>query len=100
LGQSAWDAPKTIPKDYVPDWMCTEEAPDGSTGRPPPEVPLSVTVTWMRALKNKINKAYMDELIEQCVISGIPSEVVVRMTPSMFGSEVRDRIRMAFKLHE
>jgi hypothetical protein len=105
FGKSQWDAHVSISVEYQPDWMRAAnsvdvvEAPDEFAG-PPAEKSLDVTVCWKHDSKHKSNTAYVSELKEMDVFTQIPKSVVVTITPSMLGPEVRDRIRESFKLHE
>jgi hypothetical protein len=107
FGNKPWDTPVSISIEYQPDWMraldsvAVVEAPDEFTGPPPPaEASKSVTVSWKTDSINKKNRSYVAQLTAEDLLSQVPKSVVIDMTPSMLGSEVRDRIRQAFKLHE
>ncbi|KAI4648529.1 uncharacterized protein J4E79_010151 [Alternaria viburni] len=104
FGKSDWDAPRKITSEYQPPWMRTHteieaEAPDESSG-PPPEVPLELRIQWRADSKQKHNIAYVKELHEQETFDEIPKNVVVTVLQSMSAPEVRDRIRLAFRLHD
>ncbi|KAF2710846.1 hypothetical protein K504DRAFT_489843 [Pleomassaria siparia CBS 279.74] len=102
---SAWDASVMISAEYLPDWMRAQEladvveSPDEFSG-PLGEEPLSVTVVWKHASKNRKNVAYVAELEEQEAFGQMHKSVVIAVTSSMLIPEVRDRIREASKLHE
>jgi hypothetical protein len=105
FGQSAFDTSVMITEDYLPNWMRTThaidlEAPDEYAGPRPTNESKPVTVRWKSDSKNKKNAKYVAKLQEEDEYDSIPQEVVILVSRSMLGAEVRDRIREEFKLHE
>jgi hypothetical protein len=75
------------------------EAPDKPSG-PPPAPILEMRISWNPDSKRKCNVAYVKLLREEGWLDKIPREVVVKVLPSMHAPEVRDRVRLAFQLHD
>jgi hypothetical protein len=79
--------------------LAKAEAPDEPSG-PPPAPVLEMRISWNPDSKRKCNVAYVKLLREEGWLDKIPQEVVVKVLPSMHGPEVRDRVRLAFQLHD
>ncbi|KAF1953204.1 hypothetical protein CC80DRAFT_551590 [Byssothecium circinans] len=106
------DAPTAIPIEYAPDWMRgidsladdMAEMPDEFSAAQHPAAAdewRRIQVVWKHASRHKKNAVYVQELEEQDVFDDAPKNVTITIkNRNVFGPQVRDSIREAFKLHE